>query len=192
MIITINDKKYKVKEAITEEERRKGLSGVDKLDDNEGMLFYFDPPQEVSMWMSDVKFPLDIIFFNEDQEVTLVHRGRPNDPTQVATEDTAYVLEVNAGSGISAGDSFEFEEQEDGPVMKVLAPDGSEQMPLFGGERIFRRAFTKQLIRLAKQADRVKNDSEEFNRICKRIGKKMFKEIQAQDARPPEYVNSPN
>jgi translation elongation factor EF-1alpha len=64
-------------------------------------------------------------------------------------------------------------------------------MELWGGERIFRRAFTKQLIRLVKQADSVKNDEEQYNRICKRIGKKMFKEIKAQDNRPAEYVQSP-
>ena len=62
----------------------------------------------------------------------------------------AYVLEVNPGSGIEVGDSFDFEE--DTPVMKVLFPDGSEQMALYGGERIVSRRETKILIKKAKKA----------------------------------------
>jgi hypothetical protein len=36
--------------------------------------------------------------------------------------------------------------------MKVLAPDGSSQMDLVGGERIVSRKETKVLIRKAKKA----------------------------------------
>ena len=64
--IKIKDKEYRVNEARTEEQRKKGLQGVEELPENEGMLFYFDPPEEVSMWMKGVDIPLDIIFFNED------------------------------------------------------------------------------------------------------------------------------
>lgn len=188
--IQINNKSYNVKEAKTEEERSKGLQNVEALPENEGMLFYFDPPQEVSMWMKDTSIPLDIVFINEDQEVIQVSQGVPNSEEPMIAQDVAYVLEVNTNSGISIGDELEF--NENGPVMKVLAPDGSEQVSLWGGERIFRRAFTKQLIRLVKQADRVRNDSERFDKLCKRIGKKMFKEIKAQDERPAEYVEAPN
>ena len=46
---------------------------------------------------------------------------------------TYYVVEVNQGSGVKVGDELEFED-EDSPVMKVLAPDGSTQMELYGGE----------------------------------------------------------
>lgn len=44
--ILLNNKQYNVKEAKTEEERRQGLKGVKDLPEDEGMLFYFDPPQE--------------------------------------------------------------------------------------------------------------------------------------------------
>lgn len=189
MVITLNNKQYNVKEAKTEEERRQGLKEVKELPEDEGMLFYFDPPQEVSMTMQGTLISLDQIFINEDQEVIKVVTREPMDKSLVTVLDTAYVLELNANSGVSIGDELEFEE--DAPIMKVLAPDGSEQMALWGGERIFRRAFTKQLIRLVKQADSIKNDSDQFTKLCKRIGKKMFKEIKAQDARDPEYVEAP-
>ena len=56
--IQINDKTYKVKEAKTPEEREKGLQGVKELPSDEGMLFYFDPPEEeCSFWMKDTPIP---------------------------------------------------------------------------------------------------------------------------------------
>jgi bifunctional DNA-binding transcriptional regulator/antitoxin component of YhaV-PrlF toxin-antitoxin module len=62
-----------------------------------------------------------------------------------------YVVELNQNSGIKVGDSLEFED-DDNIVMKVLAPDGSTQMGLQGGERIVSRKETKVLIRKAKKA----------------------------------------
>ena len=188
--ISIGNKKYKVKEAKTEEEKEKGLQGVTELPEDEGMLFYFDEDEDASIWMKDTLIPLDIIFINDDEEVVYVGEGVPETETIMTVPDVAYVLEVNKGSGIKEGDELDFEDDE-GPVMKVLAQDGSTQMELWGGERIFRRAFTKQIIKWAKRAEEVKEDEENYNRICIRLGKKMFKEIKAQDSRPAEYVESP-
>ena len=36
-----------------------------------------------------------------------------------------------------------------------------------------------------------KNNKDLFTKYCKRLGKRMFKEIYAQDHREPEYVNAP-
>lgn len=189
--VKVGKKEYKVKEAKTQDEKIKGLQNVEKLPKDEGMLFYFDPDEKTQMWMKDTKIPLDIIFINDDQEVTKVYHGKPNDETLVSSPETEYVLEVNQNSGIKVGDEFDINDDSE-PVMKVLAPDGSTQMQLWGGERIFRRAFTKQLIRLAKNAEDLKNDSYKYSRMCIRIGKKMFKEINVQNTREPEYVSSPN
>ena len=64
--IEIGDKKYKVKEAKTEEEKMKGLQDIESLPENEGMLFYYDSPQDVAYWMKDTKVPLDIVFINDE------------------------------------------------------------------------------------------------------------------------------
>jgi len=192
MKITINNKEYNVKEAHTEEEKEQGLSNVKKLEDNEGMLFFFNPPEVVEFWMRNTLIPLDIIFINEDQEVIKVAKGKPNDETLISSdEEVAYVLEVNQDSKIKVGDELDFSDEKL-PVMKVLAQDGSTQMELWGGERIFRRTFTKQLINLVKKSKELKDDEEKLNSLYKRIGRKMFKEIQAQNNRPNEYVKSPN
>lgn len=185
--IEIGNKKYKVQEARTEEEKEKGLQGVTELPEDEGMLFYFDPPEDVSMWMKDTLIPLDIVFIDDDEEVVYVGEGVPNTETQITVPDVAYVLEVNQGSGIKEGDELDFEEEneDDAPVMKVLAQDGSTQMELWGNERIFSRKNTKILIKKAKKANASKDDKD-----YKALGRYMFKCIKGQDERPPEYVES--
>lgn len=182
--IYIGNKEYKVQEAHTEEEKEKGLQGVSSLPEDQGMLFCFEEPQEVSMWMKDTLIPLDIIFINEDNEVVKVAQGEPNDETPIIAQDTLYVLEVNKNSGVKEGDELEI--QTEGPVMKVLAQDGSSQMDLWGGERIFSRKNTVVLIRKAKKAALTNSDKD-----IKALGRYMFKCIKGQDERPNEYVKNP-
>lgn len=184
--ISIGNKEYKVQIAETPEEKKKGLQGVTELPQDEGMLFIYDEPQEVSIWMKDTLIPLDIIFINEDQEVIEVHQGVPKNEELITVPNTLYVLEVNVDSGISVGDELELDTEDSGPVMKVLFQDGSEQMALWGGERIFSRKNTKILIRKAKKAAETQSDSD-----YKALGKYMFKCIKIQDERKPEYVQTP-
>ena len=183
-MIRIGNKEYNVKEVTTPEDKAKGLQGVETLSEDEGMLFIYDPPEDVKFWMKDTLIPLDIIFINEDQEVIEVHQGIPNDETLIEVPNIAYVLEVNANSGIKIGDELELEE--DAPTMKVLAQDGSEQYSLWGEERIFSRKNTKVLVKKAKKADETKLDKD-----YKALGKYMFKCIKIQDNRQPEYVDPP-
>ena len=70
--------------------------------------------------------------------------------------------------------------------MKVLAQDGSSQMDLWGGERIFSRKNTVVLIRKAKKAALTNSDKD-----IKALGRYMFKCIKGQDERPNEYVKNP-
>lgn len=181
--IFISDKQYKVQIAKTESEREKGLQGIEHLPENEGMLFVFDEPQTVGMWMKDTKIPLDIIFIDEDQEVISVYHGEPMNEDIIEEDNVNYVLEINQGSDVKEGDELEFEDDDDLPVMKVIGPNGETQMELEGGERIFSRSNTKTLIRMAKKADKTKLDSD-----YKKLGNKLFSYIKQQDTREPDYV----
>jgi uncharacterized membrane protein (UPF0127 family) len=183
MKIEIGDREYNVTCARTEEERIKGLQGVTELKDDEGMLFFFEEPQTVGFWMKDTKIPLDIIFIDDDMEVISIYQGEPESETIAEEDGVRFVLEVNQNSGIKEGDELDIEEDEKLPTMKVIAPDGSTQMELQGGERIFSRKNTRTLIRMAKKAKSTKSEVD-----YKRLGKKMFEYIKAQDNRKPEYV----
>lgn len=101
----------------TVEERQKGLMHRDDLPEGKGMLFVFEQPQELSFWMKNVKFPIDIVFFNEEREMLNVAREVPGclkDPCEnyVSNGDAKYVLEIGSGKaeeiGLEVGDKIEF------------------------------------------------------------------------------------
>lgn len=190
VLIEIGNKQYKCKIAKSEEEKRKGLMEIDYLPIDEGMLFVWDDEGTREMWMKNTKIPLDQIAINDDDEITFVYTAQPNDETLISFPDAKYILEVNANSGIVEGDEFEINDDDlNKYVMKVLAPDGSTQFFLQGGERIVSRKETKTLIKKAKKAE--KNKGKNFERYCKSLGKYMFKVLEGQDTREPEYVNVP-
>lgn len=56
----------------TSEEQSLGLMHRDPISEDQGMLFIYSEPQQVSMWMKNVKFPLDIIFVNDRQLIESV------------------------------------------------------------------------------------------------------------------------
>ena len=192
VIINIGNKTYKCQVAKNEEDRRKGLQGIEHLPIDEGMLFVWEDEATREMWMKDTKIPLDQIAINDDDEVVLVYTAQPENETLVPFMNAKYILEVNAESGIVEGDEFEIDDSDDlnKYVMKVLAPDGSTQMYLQGGERIVSRKETRTLIKKAKKA--YANKGGDYDRYCKSLGKYMFKILKGQDNREPEYVQVPD
>lgn len=185
--ITIGDKKYKVEIADTPEKQEKGLMGREFLPENQGMLFIYDEPQDLSYWMKNTLISLDIIFIDDDMEVVSVKQGQPMSEEPITEDDVQYVLEVNSNSGIEEGDQLVVEDSDDKEYsMHVLFPDGSTQMNLKGGERIVSRRETKILIKKAKKAEASKTDG-----AYRALGRYIFKVLKRQDSREPEYVDSP-
>lgn len=185
--ITIGDKKYKVEIADTPEKQEKGLMGRKSLPEDQGMLFIYDEPQDLSYLMKDTLISLDIIFIDDDMEVVSVKQGQPMSEEPITEDDVQYVLEVNSNSGIEEGDQLVVEDSDDKEYsMHVLFPDGSTQMNLKGGERIVSRRETKILIKKAKKAEASKTDG-----AYRALGRYIFKVLKRQDSREPEYVDSP-
>lgn len=185
--ITIGDKKYKVEIADTSEKQEKGLMGRESLPEDQGMLFIYDEPQDLSYWMKNTLISLDIIFIDDDMEVVSVKQGQPMSEEPITENDVQYVLEVNSNSGIEEGDQLVIEDSDDKEYsMHVLFPDGSTQMNLKGGERIVSRRETKILIKKAKKAEASKTDG-----AYRALGRYIFKVLKRQDSREPEYVDSP-
>ena len=191
--VNIGDKTYKCKIAKSEEDKRKGLMYVENLPPDEGILFVWDSEDTRQMWMKNTLIPLDMIAINDDDEVIMVYPARPKDETLIPFMSTKYILEVNQNSGIKIGDDFEIDDSDDLDkyVMKVIGSDGGTQFLLQGGERIVSRKETRVLIRKAKKAELVKNDEAAFNRICRSLGKYMFKVLYGQDHRDAQYVQVP-
>lgn len=188
--LEINDKEYNVLVAQTEIEKEQGLMNVEEMDENEGMLFVYNEPQELSFWMRGTSIALDVIFINSDWEFISVKKGMPYDETVLSEDNAQYVLELNQNSGVKPGDEVDIEDDELSPgsnlnlnKMYVYGSDGEVQAILQGSERIFSIKNTKTLIRMAKRAYTTKKESD-----YKRLGKKLFEYLHTQDTNEPDYV----
>lgn len=190
--VNIGNKTYNCQVAKTEEDKKQGLQNVEFLALDEGMLFQWEGEGTREMWMKNTKIPLDQIAINGDDEVVMVYQAQPESETLIPFPNAKYILEVNQNSGIVEGDDFEIDDSEDMNeyVMKVLAPDGTTQMFLKGGERIISRKQTKVLIKKAKKAE--KSSKSDYDKHCKSLGKYIFKVLKGQDTREPEYVETPS
>ena len=101
--------------ALNEEKQTKGLSGKEKLENDEGMLFVFDKAGKYNFWMKDMNFPIDIIWIGEDMKVVYIKKDA--DPklypeTYGPELDAKYVLEVVSGfsekNNLKVGDEVLF------------------------------------------------------------------------------------
>ncbi|RKZ44315.1 MAG: hypothetical protein DRR16_26300 [Candidatus Parabeggiatoa sp. nov. 3] len=88
-----------VEVASTPAEKQKGLMFRQALPENQGMLFRFNKPQQVSFWMDNTAIPLDVGFFTGDGKLREVHSLKPFDLNSVSSKrkDIQYALEVNRG-----------------------------------------------------------------------------------------------
>ena len=193
VIVNIGNRTYNCKVAKTEEQHRKGLMEVEYLAPDEGMLFVFSEEGTREFWMKNTPLELTQISINDDDEVEYVYQATPNDETLIPFEHCKYLLEVNRTTEIQKGDEFEIDDSDDlnKYVMKVLAPDGSTQMNLQGGERIFSRISTRKMIKYAKKANSVRDNEDLFEKACRKLGKICLKELYAQNHRDQEYVQVP-
>ena len=105
--IILDDKTLEVQIADSDSLRARGLMFQDELRYNEGMLFVFDGPDTRPMWMLNMQFNLDIIWFDEDANVVAIEKDVPPCKTTievvacrengVSGDNAKYVLEVTAG-----------------------------------------------------------------------------------------------
>jgi len=84
----------------SDEERSKGLSGRDNLGVNQAMLFVFKQSDKHCFWMKDMKFDIDILWFDDARK--LIHQERKLSPdtypeSYCPDKDALYVLEVVSG-----------------------------------------------------------------------------------------------
>ncbi len=80
---------------------------------DQGMIFPYDPPQDVSFWMRNTLIPLDMIFIRADGTIARIAHAKALDETPVpAGEPVAAVLEIRAGRaaelGIREGDRVDW------------------------------------------------------------------------------------
>jgi len=96
--------------AESNKDRRQGLMHIEFMEENQGMLFIFNPPRRVSMWMRNTPMPLDILFINRNGKIINIEENTtPYSTKALSSGGTIYwVLEINGGlskkMGIKTGD----------------------------------------------------------------------------------------
>src|SRR5215470_3518471 len=87
---------------VKDEDRAMGLMFRPSLPKDRGMLFIFERSDFHSIWMKNCKFPIDIVWLDEEKKVVHVAESVPPckaDPCPVYSplRRAAYVVELNAG-----------------------------------------------------------------------------------------------
>lgn len=103
--LTVGNTKISVAIMRTPAEQQRGLSGSDKLSDEQGMLFAFDLKFTPGFWMKEMKFDLDLIWIAESRIVGITENVQAPPAGTVEKDLQEYfppqnidsVLEVNAG-----------------------------------------------------------------------------------------------
>ena len=99
--------------AETPEEKAQGLMFRTHLDDKSGMLFSYEKPQEITMWMRNTYIPLDMVFIRANGVVHRIEsRTEPLSENIIASRgDVIACLELAGGAaerlGLKPGDRIE-------------------------------------------------------------------------------------
>jgi len=103
-----------VEYAVTAAEKAKGLMYRKDLPRKHGMLFVYQKPKLITMWMKNTPISLDMIFINRKGRIRYIEKmTQPNSTRQIhSIGKVSAVLELVAGSaddfGISVGDEVKF------------------------------------------------------------------------------------
>jgi len=112
--LTIHSKtgvhKFTVEVAATLDQQERGLMFRTDVPPDRGMIFPYEPAQEVAFWMKNTLVPLDIIYIRPDGKIGRITKAQAMDLTPLPSgEPIAAVLEIRSGRaaelGIKEGDT---------------------------------------------------------------------------------------
>lgn len=107
--IKVGEKTVRMQLAVHPHEMQRGLMERRDLGRDDGMLFVYEKPQQMSFWMRNTPTALDIGFFGADGVLQEVYPLHPFDERTVASRgaELKFALEVNQGwfreSGVKPG-----------------------------------------------------------------------------------------
>lgn len=111
--LTLGGERFDLKLATTPVARRVGLMHVERMAEDEGMLFVFPEAEARSFWMKNCLIDLDAIFLDARGKVVKIHEMSAPEPGATryerypSGEAAQFVIELNRGMseklGIEAG-----------------------------------------------------------------------------------------
>jgi len=111
-ILDFGHAQVSVELAVDRATQAKGLMFRKSMPEDQGMLFIFDRPRQMSFWMRNTHLPLDIGFFTADGVLREIYPLYPFDENSRKSIrfDLLYALETNQGwferHGLKPGDRF--------------------------------------------------------------------------------------
>ncbi len=99
-IVFPNSERIYAELAVTQKQKRQGLSGRESMLVSEGMLFMYGTEEKPSYWMKDMHFPIDIIWLRNGEIIDIHKNLQPESPARTLytpSEAIDQVLEVNSG-----------------------------------------------------------------------------------------------
>jgi uncharacterized membrane protein (UPF0127 family) len=102
--------------AATDLEKARGLMGVTKLSDEEGMAFMYESENRMAFWMKNTPLDLDIAFVASDGTVLEVRTMTAGDTetTASSSDQVRFAIEMRAGwfahFGVKPGDKVNVED----------------------------------------------------------------------------------
>ncbi|MFL6726910.1 MAG: DUF192 domain-containing protein [Sphingomicrobium sp.] len=101
--------RFTVEVAATPDQQERGLMFRSALAGDRGMIFPYEPAQQVAFWMKNTLIPLDIIYIRADGTIARITHAEPMDLTPLPSgEPVTGVLEIRGGRaselGIREGD----------------------------------------------------------------------------------------
>lgn len=110
-LVTANgEKQISVEITESNEEKMRGLMFRTSLADDQGMLFFYERAQDVTMWMRNTYIPLDMVFIKADGTVHRIEvRTEPLSERIISSQgDVVACLELAGGAserlGLKPGD----------------------------------------------------------------------------------------
>jgi uncharacterized membrane protein (UPF0127 family) len=100
---------FRVECVVSPQALQKGLSGRQSLASGTGMFFVFHSLAIQTMWMPEMKFPLDIVWLDETLSVIHISYGlqpctsRQNCPRISSQYDAKYAIEMPKGDATKYG-----------------------------------------------------------------------------------------
>ena len=125
--IRVGDRTVQMQVALLPAELQKGLMHRRSLENEEGMIFVFDRPQQMSFWMRNTEIPLDIGFFDAGGVLREIYPMYPHDERPVASRGRMQLaLEMNQGwyrhYGVKPGDRLDLAALADAIRARGLKP----------------------------------------------------------------------
>lgn len=98
MELTVGIHVIKAEVAANDAQRQQGLMHREKMAQNEGMLFVFDGPAKVCMWMKNTRIPLSVAFIDMDGKIVNIEDMKPHSlESHCGKRLVRYALEMNQG-----------------------------------------------------------------------------------------------